>query len=169
MSEALLCGLDPGREKFGLAVGNRSTLAFSAIAPVSMLAEVICCLEIRDFGGVAHLRLEGRAAAYPEISEIFLGNGTGFRAFADRLERRGVPFTAADESFTTLEGRSLYWRLHPPRGLWRFVPVSLRVPPRSVDDMAAWAVLIRASRADTRGSSRQIGDDAFFSRVDDKI
>jgi RNase H-fold protein (predicted Holliday junction resolvase) len=146
MEEALFCGLDPGRDKFGLAVGNGITLAFSAIAPVSVIDEAIRCIETKDFSGIDHLRREGRAAAYPEISEIFLGDGTGFRVFADKLKEHGVPFAAADESFTTLEGRSLYWRLHPPRGLWRFVPVSLRVPPRPIDDMAAWALLIRASR-----------------------
>jgi RNase H-fold protein (predicted Holliday junction resolvase) len=143
--ESLSCGLDPGREKFGIAVGNRSSLVFSAIAPISMLKEVVICLVLGDFSGIAHLRQEGEPAERLGISEIFLGNGTGFRAFAEELEERGVTFEVVDERLTTLEGRSLYWRLHPPRGLWRLVPTQLRVPPRPIDDMAAWAILIRAS------------------------
>jgi RNase H-fold protein (predicted Holliday junction resolvase) len=156
VSESLFCGLDPGREKFGLALGNRVSLVFSAIAPISMLKEAVRCLGLGDFRGVAHLRQEGEPAAHVEISGIFLGNGTGFRAFADGLDERGVPFVPVDESLTTLEGRSLYWRLHPPRGLWRFVPTSLRVPPRPIDDMAAWAILIRAPDLGVRRPSHRI-------------
>lgn len=156
VSESLFCGLDPGREKFGLALGNRISLVFSAIAPISMLKESVRCLDLGDFSGIAHLRQEGEPSARVKISGIFLGNGTGFRAFADELEKSGVPFASVDEGLTTLEGRSLYWRLHPPRGLWRLVPISLRVPPRPIDDMAAWAILIRASGGGIRRSSHRM-------------
>jgi hypothetical protein len=47
----------------------------------------------------------------------------------------------ADEYGTTLKGRELYWKLHPPKGLWKLVPTSLRTPPRDIDDLAAWAII----------------------------
>jgi hypothetical protein len=139
------CGLDPGREKFGLAICGGSELIFSAIIPVSSLDVTARCLKSGDFSEIAHLGIEGAPPRGAAAISVFLGNGTGFRLFKDELEERGVPCLVVDEAMTTLEGRALYWRLHPPRGLWRLLPLSLRVPPRAVDDMAAWAILMRAS------------------------
>jgi RNase H-fold protein (predicted Holliday junction resolvase) len=149
MSGNLFCGLDPGREKFGLAVGSGGSLAFSAIVPISLIGRAIECVARADFSNIAEFGLEGEAKPGLCLSSVFLGGGTGFRAFAARLDETGVSYSVVDEGMTTLEGRSLYWRLHPPRGLWRLLPVSLRVPPRPIDDMAAWAILIRASEART--------------------
>ncbi|MDR2779856.1 MAG: endonuclease, partial [Synergistaceae bacterium] len=64
--------------------------------------------------------------------------------YEKQLRGRKIDYVVADERMTTLEARELYWRIHPPRGLSRLIPVSLRVPPRSVDDLAAWAIMRRA-------------------------
>ena len=67
---------------------------------------------------------------------------------------RGIPRGAAlshkvvEEYGTTLEAREIYWRLHAPRGLMKLVPTSLRTPPRNVDDLAAYAILLRGAEAD---------------------
>ncbi|MDP7423155.1 MAG: resolvase, partial [bacterium] len=42
-----------------------------------------------------------------------------------------------DERESTLEGRRRYFQEHPPRGLWRLVPLSLRYPPEPFDDLVA--------------------------------
>ncbi len=47
-----------------------------------------------------------------------------------------------DEHNSTLEARSVYWELYPPKGLRRLIPEGLRVPPRAIDDLAA-IVLVR--------------------------
>jgi hypothetical protein len=56
----------------------------------------------------------------------------------------GIGYKLTDERMTTLEARGLYWALHPPRGMYRIIPKSLRVPPRNLDDLAAWAIIQRA-------------------------
>lgn len=42
-----------------------------------------------------------------------------------------------DERHTTERARAEYWRAHPPRGLWRLVPLGLQVPGEPYDDFAA--------------------------------
>ncbi|MBR0203998.1 MAG: hypothetical protein IJQ56_06520, partial [Synergistaceae bacterium] len=49
-----------------------------------------------------------------------------------------------NEKNTTLEARELYWRLHEPSFLMRLIPKNLRVPDRILDDLAAWAIGLRA-------------------------
>ena len=38
---------------------------------------------------------------------------------------------------TTLQARKRYWDIYPPKGLWKLVPLSLRVPPIPYDDVVA--------------------------------
>jgi hypothetical protein len=75
-----------------------------------------------------------------------MGNGTGAREFMASVG--GFPFEVefVREKGTTLEARNLYWNLHPPAGWLRFVPRSLIVPPRDIDDLAAWAIALRYKR-----------------------
>ncbi|MDL2264705.1 RuvX/YqgF family protein [Synergistaceae bacterium OttesenSCG-928-I11] len=139
------CGIDPGREKFGLAICDESTLLFSAIVPVDAANVVADAIASGDFSDVARWRAEGDAPQPSlRIDAIFLGDGTGHETFARALAERNIPFTLADETMTTLDARALYWRLHPPKFLWRLLPLSLRVPPRPIDDLAAWAIVRRA-------------------------
>ncbi|MDR3331662.1 MAG: endonuclease [Synergistaceae bacterium] len=140
---AACCGIDPGREKFGLAVGNTDELIFSAIAPVLEFETAVLCIARGDFRSMETLALEGIPPRGLKIQRVFLGGGTGHRLFSERLDEGGVNHIVVSERETTLEGRGLYWRLHPPSGLWRLVPRSLRTPPRPVDDMAAWAIIAR--------------------------
>ncbi|MDR1136699.1 MAG: endonuclease, partial [Synergistaceae bacterium] len=72
-----------------------------------------------------------------------LGDGTFHGEYEKRLRGGGIAFVLTDEHMTTLEARKLYWELHPPRGLLRVVPKSWRVPPRPIDDLAAWAIMRR--------------------------
>jgi hypothetical protein len=79
--------------------------------------------------------LEGRT-----LETIYLGNGTSSEDLSKTLI--GIcELEITDEYGTTLKGRELYWKLHPPKGFWKLVPVSLRTPPRDIDDLAAWAII----------------------------
>ena len=91
----------------------------------------------------------GRVAV-PEGARVVLGNGTGSRALAAALLGLGVRAEAVDERGTSEHARVLYWRRHPPRGVGRLVPVGLRVPPRAIDDFAAYAIALRALGASSR-------------------
>lgn len=138
------CGIDPGREKFGFAVCTQDALLFSAILPVNETRPLIACIAARNYLPLAHWRQEGEIpAATGKPAAVFIGNGTGADFFIRKLQKAAIDHQVVDEKMTTLEGRQLYWRLHPPTGLWRFFPLSLRVPPRPLDDLAAWAIAQR--------------------------
>jgi hypothetical protein len=153
------CGIDPGLDKFGLAIADDAgagALLFSAIAPAGEFAVAVGCLLDGDFGELSKWRIEGgKGRPVFRIERVCLGNGTGLNFFSRILDENDISYNIIDESMTTLEGRALYWKLYPPRGLWRIVPLSLRIPPRPVDDLAAWAILGRAMGAK---------DSALFSR-----
>ena len=138
----ILCGIDPGREKMGVALAEDGALLFSAILSLNQLP--LLCAALGDGRWDAFVpteRREGFSEGKPEIT--FLGNGTASAFAAEELKKNGVDYCLIDESGTTLEARTLYWQLHPPQGLWSFFPLSLRVPPRPLDDLAAWAILKR--------------------------
>lgn len=78
----------------------------------------------------------------PPVEKILLGEGTGMKKVADILRSENLPFDAVSETYSTLRARKLYWALHPPRGLGRLVPLSFRVPPRPIDDLAAWRLVL---------------------------
>ena len=138
----ILCGIDPGREKLGVALAEDGNLLFSAIFSLSQLP--LLSVALRDGRWEAFPACERREGFFEGKPEInFLGNGTASALVAEELKKNGVDYCLIDESGTTLEARTLYWKLHPPRGLWFFFPLSLRVPPRPVDDLAAWAILKR--------------------------
>jgi hypothetical protein len=141
------CGIDPGRDKFGIAVADGDhgeKLFFSAIAPTSELDIAVGCLFSGDFKALAVWRTEnGIENCVFHVNCLYIGQGTGFAFFSRKLDEKDVNYNIIDESYTTLEGRSLYWKLHPPRGLWKLIPLPLRIPPRPVDDLAAWVILKR--------------------------
>lgn len=79
----------------------------------------------------------------PAAARVVIGDGTGSRRLAAALRAVGVEPELANEAGTSEIGRMLYWRRHPPRGIGRLVPLGLRVPPRPVDDFAAYAIALR--------------------------
>jgi hypothetical protein len=141
------CGIDPGSDKFGLAVadgGGVSALIFSAILPTSESDLAVMCLADGNFNRLSRWFTEGSFSVEAlRVECLYVGNGTGMDFFSRKLNEKKLVYNIIDESFTTMEGRRLYWKLHPPRGLWRLVPLSLRVPPRPVDDLAALVILER--------------------------
>jgi len=138
----VFCGIDPGREKFGFALANASGVIFAAIVPFEAFDAAIEFITSGDSGPLPGWRTEG-AVTPDAVRVVFLGNGTSHEAYAKKLGQAGIGYKLTDERMTTLEARGLYWELHPPKGLYRIIPKSLRTPPRNVDDLAAWAIIKR--------------------------
>jgi RNase H-fold protein (predicted Holliday junction resolvase) len=127
-----ILGVDPGRQKTGLALIDQSgQILWRSIVPT-------------DEFGVAVARL---LEEWP-VDHIALGHSTGSEAAAivlkKLLEARPSPVKVGivDERDSTLEARELYFEAHPPLGLRRLIPRGLQCPSEPIDDFAA-AILAR--------------------------
>jgi len=143
VNEDIFCGIDPGREKFGFALASRDRLLFAAIIPFERFDAALSYLSSGDAETLAEWRTEGTVLKN-FAARVFLGNGTSHENYERLLQAAGMNYELVDERMTTLDARELFRKLHPPRGLARFVPKSLHVPPRPIDDIAAWAIIGKA-------------------------
>lgn len=141
-----ILGLDPGKDKFGWAfVTEEGILLASGIVPSSIVEERLDSLLEGDLAGLSAMVRENAPNRDkldpPDL--VLLGNGTARERLSAALASRSQAFLLVDEAYTTLEARGLYWRLHPPGFFARMIPEGLRIPPRPVDDLAAWALVRR--------------------------
>lgn len=136
------CGIDPGRYKIGIALADGGRLLFSAIIPKTEELLLRDSLATHDWQTLDKWRLEGslKEIEGKDVDKVYVGNGTSSVEILMLLHDNPL-VESVDEKGSTLEGRRLYWLLHPPKGLWRLIPVSLRVPPRDIDDLAAWSLI----------------------------
>lgn len=139
------CGIDPGRYKIGLALADGDKLLFSAIIPKTEEEKLRAALSSGDWQILSLWMLEGclENVSGKKPEKIYIGDGTSSIEIIMLLQDDGR-VEIVDEKGSTLEGRRRYWLLHPPKGLWRLVPTSLRVPRRDIDDLAAWSLISRA-------------------------
>ena len=139
---AVALGLDPGRDKTGFAFVNREgDLLLSGIFPSSETEKFF-----DDFTPyVIERNLDFCAEEImSRVEFIAIGNGTTSRVFTEKLRTiTGHEIITVDEKNTTIEARSLYWKIHKPGIFMRLLPEGMRVPPRVVDDLAAFAVALR--------------------------
>ena len=142
----MIAGIDPGRWKTGFALADGVPLLFSAIIPSDKKDALIEAVKSGKWELIAGWQQEGSAEDLPKNAPetVFVGSGTSSEEFRAALP---FPHKVVEEYGTTLEAREIYWRLHAPRGLMRLVPTSLRTPPRNVDDLAAYAILLRGAGA----------------------
>jgi len=142
----MILGLDPGSRKTGWVFTDMDgVLLCSGIWQGSSegLASIIGRKQWASLRG--HVmegspdRLEKGKAAI-----VVLGKGTTSHSFMDFLQREGItPIHLVDESFTTLEARNLYWKIHKPGLLRRIFPFLRGFVPRDLDDLAAWVLVQR--------------------------
>jgi RNase H-fold protein (predicted Holliday junction resolvase) len=121
--ERVALSIDPGSAKCGIAVvGERSGVLAREILPT---AEVPGALE-------ALIKVHK-----PDI--ILLGSGTTAKKLKAAIlpALQGLPLEIVNEKHSTERARAYYFREHPPRGLWKLVPLGLQVPPVPYDDYAA--------------------------------
>ena len=127
-------GIDPGREKTGLAVvASDGHIHFRAIVETARLQEEIEPL-----------------IAQWMVARVALGDSTSSKSARGEIERllgkRGwenVRVELVNEKNSTLEARTLYFEQCPPRGWRKLIPFSSQVPPVPVDDFAAAIVARR--------------------------
>lgn len=85
-----------------------------------------------------------------QVSLVVLGDGTQSRAVAADLKaalgERLPAIELVNERDSTLEARALYFADHPPRGVWRLLPLSMQTPGEAYDDYAALVLARRYQR-----------------------
>jgi RNase H-fold protein (predicted Holliday junction resolvase) len=124
-------GIDPGRDKCGLALCAPDRVLARAIVPPADVPRTV-------------LEWVGRHA----VDAIIVGGGTTSRHLVAalsglRASGRLPPVSIHEERGTTLAARRRYFDEHPPRGWRRLVPRSLQVPPVPYDDYAAVVIAQR--------------------------
>ena len=141
----LVLALDPGRDKIGFAFTDLDAeLLLSGIFPAAQQENFFSAVMNRR--NLSEWSIEGNADSLTgSILFVAIGNGTHSQAFTENV-KAFLPFEvlSVDEHSTTLEARSLYWKIHKPGIFTRLLPEGLRVPDRVLDDLAAWAIAIRA-------------------------
>ena len=129
MNEVFLA-VDPGKFKCGIAVGTRESVIIHKVIPsVQLKSESMAIIDEYS------------------ISHILIGNATLSKSAGDVLKQFGLPITFVDEKNTSLEARKLYFKSNPPRGFYRFIPISLQAPPCPIDDYAAIIIMNRYFKA----------------------
>ena len=121
-TDLTVLAVDPGRRKCGLAIvtGELQCLQHLVVAREDLLQEVRHCM---DRWGV---------------QRVLVGGATGSKPVVQELQKElAVEIEVVDEFRTTERARGRYFRDHPPRGVWRLVPLGLQVPPVPIDDYAA--------------------------------
>ena len=124
---AVWLGMDPGRDKCGLAVcGERAQLIHREIVPSERTWSRVQAL-VENYG----------------CTGLVLGNSTSSRQWQAVLASLPIPLVQVNESHSTQEARIRYWQVCPPQGWRRWWPLSLQTPPVPVDDLAAWILVER--------------------------
>ncbi|HZK41289.1 MAG TPA: pre-16S rRNA-processing nuclease YqgF [Atribacterota bacterium] len=121
--EEIIIAIDPGTKKCGYAVVDYSLSVLQR--------EVISTEEITK-------AIENSLNIY-KVDKIILGNGTNYKSIEEKLKNQfpQLKIILIEEEFSTLEARKKYFEAHPPQGISKLIPLSLRVPPGYYDDFAA--------------------------------
>ena len=127
-------GIDPGRDKTGVALVEETgrILAVQVMRTRNfsdtLLQFLYDTLQVRNTWGLRKI-----------LKAVVLGNGTGSEEHKQWVEKAlpGYPVYIVDEKYSTEEARNLYWKLYPPRGLRRLIPLGLQTPPEPLDGYAA--------------------------------
>ena len=121
--EEIIISIDPGTKKCGYAaVGSNLSVLQRKVIPTEKIAGTI----------------EDSLNIY-KINKIILGNGTNYKNIEKRLKNHfpRLRIILIEEEFSTLEARKKYFEAHPPRGISKLIPLSLRVPSCHYDDFVA--------------------------------
>ncbi|MBO4400908.1 MAG: RuvX/YqgF family protein [Selenomonadaceae bacterium] len=121
-----ILGIDPGRDKCGVAVlTDGGEIIFQSVIATADLEPTLKNL-----------------VAQNELELAILGDGTTHKAAEKILRTVGLSVKIVDEKHTTEEARHLYWEKNPPRGWRKLLPTSMQVPPEPVDALVA-EILVR--------------------------
>jgi RNase H-fold protein (predicted Holliday junction resolvase) len=125
----MILGIDPGKEKCGLAVVGLDRTVH--------LRQVIAS---QDF--TQHV---DRLLVEFSVSTVVIGDQTTSRFWQTQLRSRypNLRLIAIDERHSSEQARFRYWQFNPPRGLARMLPESFRLPPEPWDDIVALILIER--------------------------
>ena len=125
----MILGFDPGRDKCGVAVADEDLKIHyhQVIEASNAIAEI--------------KQLEQKYA----LNIIVMGNLTTAKTWQEKLasEFEHIPLVMVDENNSTLEARDRYWQMYPAQGLGKFIPQTMRIPPRPIDDIVAILLIER--------------------------
>ena len=124
--EQIIIAVDPGKEKCGIAVVHKEQGV--------LLQQVI---PTRDLNPI----VEQLLVKY-QSSQVVIGDRTSSQEAKEKLEQLSIAgerlqVIFIDEHRSTDQARERYWQENPPRGMKRFIPTTMQVPPRPVDDYVA--------------------------------
>ena len=128
--ELMILGIDPGREKCGLAIMDYEEQV--------LVQEVLSTTELIK-------RINSLAVEYT-LDNLVIGDGTLAEEIVHNLESQlnfEIEIITVDESYSTLEARKLYWQQNSRRGWRKLLPTSLQTPPVEIDDYAAIILIKR--------------------------
>jgi RNase H-fold protein (predicted Holliday junction resolvase) len=116
-------GFDPGKDKCGVAiVDDQGQVYDQAVMPTHLVLEKIPAL-----------------CGQWQVTRLVIGDRTTTKQWQTQLQTvlPQMPISPVDEHNSTLEARDLYWEMYPARGLQKFIPQGMRLPPRPIDDLVA--------------------------------
>lgn len=115
-----ILGIDPGRDKCGVAVLNSAgEVLFEKVIATEELSATV-----------------EKLSAQFDLKVVILGNGTTHKS-AEKILEKFLTVKIVDEKHTTEEARKLYWKKNPPTGWRKFLSTSMQVPPEPVDGVVA--------------------------------
>lgn len=134
IAEGYYLGVDPGRDKTGLALVDKAGSVFAVRIVRSRTFSDSVLKFLYD-----HLQVSNTWGLRKNLKAIVIGNGTASEEHTNWLKKvlPGFPLYVVDEKYSTEEARKLYWELFPPRGWRKLIPLGLQTPPEPLDGYAA--------------------------------
>lgn len=127
--ETYLMGIDPGRDKCGIAVMDDRAKVYlhQVINAEQTIAKVNMVI-----------------TEYP-INTLVIGNQTTSKQWQNKLKDYFPQLAIApvDEKFTSQLARTRYWQMYPPRGWQKLIPLGMRTPPCPIDHIVAIILIER--------------------------
>lgn len=129
MIDHLILGFDPGRDKCGLALVDRSGQPQHRQVVASERVITLVQQWVEEYA----------------IAQVVLGNQTSSRHWHQQLSQAlpNCGITLIDERNSSQEARQRYWDYHPPQGWNWLLPKGLRTPPAPYDDIVAQILVER--------------------------
>ncbi|NEP85685.1 MAG: pre-16S rRNA-processing nuclease YqgF [Okeania sp. SIO2C2] len=132
----MILGFDPGSQKCGIAIMDREKQLH--------YHQVIESLEVVKKIKNLHQKFD--------IDLIVIGDQTHSKTWKQSLTKiisKTVPIIKIDERYSSLEARDRYWQMYPPQGIFRLIPLGMRIPPKPVDDIVAIILIERYLKNDS--------------------
>ena len=151
--EGYYLGIDPGRDKTGLALVDSSGKILAVQITRSRNISEFLPVFLFD-----KLQVTNFWALRQKLQAVVLGNGTASEEHRQRIEKvlPGFPVHVVDEKYSTEEARALYWELFPPKGWRRLIPLGLQTPPEPLDGYAAVVQVRRFLQQEQAGSKEMV-------------